>query len=140
MGDSSAADRDYRRALELDPKHPGALFNLAAQYRRNGDTASALALEQRVRAIQRSDPFHYFVRALELEQQGELRESLRHYRRAIRLHGLEHRFYFGLARVYMALDQPRRAGRALLLARELSQGGSRERYQAKLDSLRRPGA
>jgi tetratricopeptide (TPR) repeat protein len=139
FGDIAAAQRDYQRALELDPEHTGALFNLAAHFRRSGNAASAIVLERRFSSIQQNDPFHHFVRALELEQQGELREAARHYRRAIKLHRQEHRFYFGLARVYMALDQPRRAGRALLAARELSHGDSRDRYQAKLDFLRRSG-
>lgn len=140
FGDAAAAERDYERALEFDNEHAGALFNLAAQYRRSGRSGQAAALDRRFHAIQESDPFHHFVRALALERQGELRESMRHYLKAIRLHRQEHRFYFGLARVYMALDQPRRAGRALLTARELSQGDSRDRYQAKLDFLRKSGA
>jgi tetratricopeptide (TPR) repeat protein len=140
FGDSEAAQHDYQHALELDPKHAGALFNLAAHYRRSGNTAGAKALERRFSAIQQNDPFHHFVQALELEQRGDLREAARHYLRAIRLHRQEHRFYFGLARVYMALNQPQRAGRALLAARELSHGDSRDRYQAKLDFLRRSGA
>lgn len=136
-GDEATAERYYRQALALQPLHPGALFNLVSFYQRSQQPARAAPLQANLRTLQARDPFHQFLLGTERERSGDLARAADHYRRAIRLYDGEHRFHFGLARVYFLLGDQRRAGKSLARARELSQGDTQLLYQAKLDTLRR---
>lgn len=136
-GDLAAAERDYLAALELDAEFAPALLNLVSLYERTGNRARSTAYRSRLERVRRDDPFHHFLAALEYERRGEYALAADRYRRAIRLHGGEHRFHFALARMYLHLGDARRAGRALRRAHELGDDRSRALYQAKLDRLRR---
>ena len=84
--------------------------------------------------------FHHFLLAIDFEKNGDYRRAVEHYQRAIRLYPDEHRFYFALAKAYVQLGDVRRASRALLRAQAHSDGATRDLYQAKLESLRKPPA
>ncbi|MHC9085331.1 tetratricopeptide repeat protein [Luteimonas sp. RIT-PG2_3] len=131
------AERAYLHALQLDPMQADAMQNLARLYRRNGDLLQAQRLERRARKALAQDPFHQFVLAHNAEARGDYHEAMRRYRRAIRLHPDEHRFYFGLARAWLHLGKPQRADAALVDAQRTSEGEASARYHAKLELLRR---
>lgn len=137
MGDARNAELNYQRALQLEPLHPGALFNLVSYYHRIGRPADAAPLQKKLQAVEARDPFHHFLVGAEYERKGDLVRAVKHYRRAIRLYPDEHRFHFGLARAYFLQGDNHRAGKSLARARELSDGDTRQLYQAKLDVLRR---
>ena len=139
-GEDDAAERAYRGALAVDAQHAGALTNLAQLLRRQQREGEARQLQRQLERIQLIDPFHHFLLAMNAEGEGDLSRALRHYRRAIRLHRHEHRFFFGLARVHLLRGEFERAGQALELARDLSQGATQHQYQAKLERLRGPRA
>lgn len=136
-GDAAAAARDYLAALDMDQDFVPALMNLVSLHELHGDQPRAAAYRDRLERLQRRDPFHHFLAAVEHERRGEYALAAERYRRAIRLHGDEHRFHFALARVYLHLGDARRAGRALRRAQRLGDERSRALYQAKLDLLRR---
>jgi tetratricopeptide (TPR) repeat protein len=136
-GDAAGAERGYARALRLDREHGGALANMYSLYQQSGDKVRAERYRKRIERARLHDPFHYFTRALAHEQRGEYRAAIRQYRHAIKLLDSEHRLYFGLARAYLHLGDARRAGAALRRAHELGDGPARDRYQAKLEILRR---
>jgi tetratricopeptide (TPR) repeat protein len=136
-GDAAGAERRYARALQLDREHGGALANMYSLYKQSGDKVRAERYRKRIERARVRDPFHYFTRALAHEQRGEYRAAIRQYRHAIKLLDSEHRLYFGLARAYLHLGDARRAGAALRRAHELGDGPARDRYQAKLEILRR---
>lgn len=135
-GDLPAAERAYARALELDPLHAAALFNMVGLYQVSGDARREDEFRRRLEKARLKDPFHQFLLAVEYETKGDYPRAVDHYRRAIRLHEGEHRFHFGLARVYLHMGDARRAGRALSRAHALSDDASRGIYQAKLERLR----
>lgn len=139
-GDDVRARSDFEHALSLDPAHPGALSNLAMQLRRDGDSAGADALLQRLESVQSRDPLHQFMRAVDAERAGDFERAAEHYRRAIKLHEHEHSFHFGLARAYLHLGRDRAAARELERARALSEGDQKQRYAAKLEKLRSSGS
>jgi tetratricopeptide (TPR) repeat protein len=139
LGDLDAARGAYDRALELDPHHAAALFNRLTLAERTGDTRGEADYRRRLDRARARDPFHQFLLAADHERHGRYAEAVEHYRRAIRLHGREHRFHFGLARVYLQLGQARLAGEALLRAQALGGDAWRGIYQAKLDRLARSG-
>ena len=66
-------------------------------------------------------------------------ELVQRYRRAIALFDGEHQFHHGLARAYLHLGEYRKAGEALRHAQALASPNLAQRYQAKLDLLRRKG-
>lgn len=135
-GDAQAAERAYTVALSRNPRHSATLLNLAALYKRTGDLARSAALERRLQKVQLKDPFHQLLLAIGYEKRGDYANAVVHYKRAIRLHRDEHRFHFGLARVYMRLGDLRRARRALAQAHELANDDdNRSLYQAKLHRL-----
>lgn len=136
-GDMHRAERDYVHALRLDPEHGAALANLHALYLHIGDRARAGQYARRIERLRLRDPYHHFMRAQDYEKRGEYQQAIRQYRSAIKLLGSEHRFHFGLARAYLLAGQSARAGDALRRAHALSNGAARNRYQAKLEALRR---
>ena len=136
-GDPQQAEQHYLHALQLNPREPGALSNLAAQYQRTGNTVAAAKLQTRLQRVQERDPFHQFLQGVKHEREGKLDLAVRDYRQAIKLFPDEHRFHFGLARVYFQLGEQRRASKALARAEQLSEGNDRQLYHAKLDALRR---
>ena len=138
-GREQDAEHHFRRTLELDEQHEGALMNLAALYAGRGDKDRERQLRARVDRIQRSNPFHYFLLATEDEARGEYAKAAQRYRRAISLHDGEHQFHYGLARAYLHLGEYRKAGESLRRAQALAGAGTAERYQAKLEQLRRKG-
>lgn len=134
-GDAAAAEAAYTRALDIDPRHTGALFNLARVYERRGMTAKAGKLHRRIESVLRNNPFHHFVKGTEAENAGDFAMAVQHYRRAIRLHGGEHRFHYALARACARLGRLEEARDALVEAIRLGGNRDRDLYQAKLDAL-----
>lgn len=139
QGREPDAEHHFKKTLELNDQHEGALMNLAALYAARGDKARERQLRARVDRIQRSNPFHYFLLATEDEARGEYAKAAQRYRRAISLHDGEHQFHYGLARAYLHLGEYRKAGESLRRAQALAGAGVAERYQAKLEQLRRKG-
>ncbi|MET4570957.1 tetratricopeptide repeat protein [Rhodanobacter soli] len=126
-GDPRAAERDYLKALALDPVNAGALMNLVALYRNNGDEARRAVYARRLEKVQVKDPYFQFLQAEDNEKQGDYAGAVQHYRRAIRLYDGDSRFYLGLARAYRQLGEERHARRAMNRAAALSRrsAGSR---------------
>lgn len=140
IGDLWGAERAYLRALSLDPMHASALSNLDSLYRRLGQPERAAPYRHRLEKVQRLDPFHQFMLALEYAKRGDSTHAINHYRRAIRLQGDEPRFYLGLARVYLAIGNQRSADRALRRALASTKDELRRaQYQAALEKLRSTG-
>ena len=136
-GDARAAEEAYGRALALDPDEPGALFNMAGLAHRQGDGRREAEYRTHLEAVQRKDPFYQVLQAIQYERAGDYPAAIRHYRRAIRLHPGEHRFYSALAHAYLGAGDARRAAKALARAQRLSDGEQRAAYRAQLDNLRR---
>lgn len=133
------AERDYLAALRRDQSYAPALSNMVNLYRFTGDEAKVDAYMHRLRRAQLGDPFYQFLQADQAEKRGDYAVAATHYRRAIRLYDKVHQFHFGLARVYFLSGDMERARRELSRALALSSEDAvmRNRYQAKMDSLRR---
>lgn len=137
-GDVRGAERAYLAALRRKPEHAATLSNLVGLYRRHGEMRMQQHYEWRLDKVQRSDPFHQFMRALECESNGDYDCAIARYRRAVRLQNGEHTFHFGLARAYFLSGDLARAQREL--GRAYALGGNeqvRSVYRQKLENLRR---
>lgn len=112
LGDERGALETYRRALEIDPREPTVLNNLAALYVSQGRQAEARAAALAVEPGQAS-PFVLIVRGdLELER-GRTRTALRLFRRAARLDPLVPGPWLAVARAELARGRPEAARAAL---------------------------
>ena len=135
-GDQRGGEKDYRHALALDPNNTNALFNLAGLAARTGDRSLEAEYRKRLARIQRSDPFHAFVQAVNAENAGDLSRAIREYRRAVDLQPQEHRFHSALANAYLKAGKPALAIRSLVRAQALTNGDTRAAYSQRLDALR----
>lgn len=135
-GGLEAAERSYLKALSLDRRHVGALFNLAGLWQRRGDAAREAGFRQRLEKVQQADPLYHFLQARSSEQKQDYAGAIRHYRRAIQLHGSEHRFHAALARVYQRTGETALAIKSLARAQALSEGAIRDQYETELEGLR----
>jgi Flp pilus assembly protein TadD len=121
FGDERGALEAYRRALEIEPREPTVLNNLAALYTAQGreDEARAAALAVGSRD---ASPFLLIVRGdLELER-GRHRKALRLFRRAAKLDPLVPEPWLAVARAELALGRPGPAREALRRALEIDPG------------------
>ncbi|MDR0181811.1 tetratricopeptide repeat protein [Lysobacter arvi] len=137
-GDPRGGEQAYRHALALDPANTSALFNLAGLAARMGDRALEAEYRQRLAKVQRTDPFHAFMQAVNAENAGDLPRAIREYRRAVDLQPQEHRFHSALANAYLKAGRIRPAIRSLAQAQALSDGDTRAAYGERLDALRTP--
>ncbi len=119
QGELAQARVAYQRALELEPTHSPALYNMLTLAQRAGDPGGGAEYRSRLERVQVRDPFHHFQLASEHDRHGRYTLAVTHYQRAIHLHGSEHRFHLGLARAYQQMGEPRRAQRALRRAQAL---------------------
>jgi tetratricopeptide (TPR) repeat protein len=133
----AAAAADYAQALELDPQHAAALSNAFNLYRRTGEQDAAAQMLARLQQVRARDPFHQYTLAAEAERRGDHVAAGRLYARAIALYPQAHQFHFGLARVALLSGDHVLAERELRLAHSLGPPSEQQRYQAKLDGLRR---
>lgn len=135
-GDAGAAERDYLKALTLDPVNTGALFNLVTLYQHEGNQPRSAIFQKRLEKARQKEPYYQFVLAMGDEKQGDYAHAVKHYKRAIRLYDGEPRFYLGLARAYRQLGDERRAQHALGKARLLGQADIADPHPGKPDSKR----
>jgi Flp pilus assembly protein TadD len=119
QGDPRAAERDYLKALALDPKSATALVNLMTLYESNGDEARHAIYARRLEKIQVNDPYFQYLQAEDDGAQGDYAGAVQHYRRAIRLYDGDPRFYLGLAHAYRQLGEEHHARRAMSRAASL---------------------
>lgn len=136
--DIAMAERSYAKALKLDPEEGGALFNMVSLTHKLGDARREADYRRRLSRVEQKDPLHHFMLAMGYERNGDDAQAIVHYRRAIRLYRGEHRFYSALAKAYLKVGDPKRAGKALLRARALSEGATRAAYTARLQELTGP--
>ncbi len=117
--DRGLAKRRYTRALQLDPDNAAALFNMVGLLDREGDARELAGYRERLERVQRHDPFHHFLLAIDYERAGDIASAIEHFRRAARLMPHEYRFHLALARAYREAGDTRRADRSLARARAL---------------------
>ncbi len=130
-GRRNAAEHAYLQALKLKRDHLGALTNLVAMHRKNGDTRQADGYAKRLQRAQAVDPFSQFLIAQALANSGAYVDAIAHYRRAIRLLPGEPQFHRNLADAYqkqgdVAAAQRARNRAGVLEAKQAAQRGIRD--------------
>ena len=85
LGNSEAAAREFRRALQLDPRYANAHMILGVILRRQGDHAGALAQFRKAAELAPDDPEAQFNLGKELKADGDKTGAIAAFRRAIEL-------------------------------------------------------
>jgi tetratricopeptide (TPR) repeat protein len=110
----------YRRALELDPDHGGALVNLGRLLHAAGAPGVAEAHYRRALSVHPDDATAAFNLGVVLEDQGKLAEALESYERAVRLDPLSADAHYNAALLSERLGDEAAALRHLKVYRRLT--------------------
>lgn len=136
-GYSKEAEQAYRAALQVDPNDLSTLYNLALILGEQ-DRLEEWAQVHRVLELARiNNPFYYFDMAQQAYFDKQYQDALVWYKRAVEKADYRHEFYFGLSRAYWATGEQRLAEKNLKRALALSDVSNKQRYQSKLQAMRR---
>lgn len=136
MGQSEEAEKSYHKALELDSKSLVAMSNLAALYGRLGRDRDVKSFSAKVRKFKQRNPYYHFSLGLQAYHSGKYRESIEHYKAALKLKSKEHNFYLALAKAYFQLGEKDKVADCLKLAlKNAPDEASKLRYNEKLELL-----
>ena len=135
-GHYAKAELAYNYSLQLDPESLNTLANLAFLYQHIGDTKKAKLLQHQVAMKRQNNPYYYVMLGNETLQAKLYDNAKTYYRHAIKLNNKTHEAYFGLAVVYLELNQKEEAAYYLGRAkRNTLSENEQKRYQSKLDVL-----
>ncbi|MBL4765101.1 MAG: tetratricopeptide repeat protein [Colwellia sp.] len=130
------AETTYRHAIRLDKSNYTALANLAILLRKKQAITEAEAIEHKLQAKRKKNPYYHAVLADEAYYQRNYPQALMHYKKAIKLNNNRHEFYFGLAKVYYQMNRLQAAKKAIKMALRLNKVKFTEsQYIAKLNFL-----
>ncbi len=130
------AESAYLHALDADARNQSALTNLANVYERMGNAAAAEEFRARARHHRERNPYYHYSRAQAAYRDRRLEDTLELLRRAIRLKGDEHQFYFLRGQVQLDLGQRSEAASSFIRARDSApRQDLQERYSAQIAAL-----
>ncbi|MDO6446938.1 tetratricopeptide repeat protein [Colwellia sp. 1_MG-2023] len=136
-GINDYAEKSYIHAINLDSDNLTALTNLSFLLESNKEFEKAREIEQQLHNKRITNPYYHALLADEAFYRGENDKAIKHYKRAIRMDNKVHEFYFGIAKVYYALNQIKRAESAMNKALAYNRTTAIEsQYLAKLNFLK----
>ncbi len=112
LGRRAEAEREYRKALTLDPTQPEAASNLARLLREKGDARAAIAVLDGAIAAGGHMPQVFMERGTAHAEAGRLEEALRDFREAARRSPTDPEPLENAARAAYHLGRPREAAQA----------------------------
>ncbi|MEW6982952.1 tetratricopeptide repeat protein [Colwelliaceae bacterium 6471] len=137
LGRDDYAKKSYQHAMALDKSNLTAMTNLSFLLKREGNVKEANRLEKLLHEKRIANPYYHALLADEAFYNGENKEAIKHYRKAIKLNNKIHEFYFGIAKAYYKLDDIKAAKRALLKAIAINRVPFTDsQYVAKLNFLK----
>jgi Flp pilus assembly protein TadD len=120
LGETAAAFRSYRRALELDAEALSAYQNLASLMDREGDHERALELLRTLESLHSDNPYTYLALGDMSRRFGELERARDLYRKAHRMDRKNPTAMAALGEISLDLDERERAREWLERAAEVS--------------------
>jgi tetratricopeptide (TPR) repeat protein len=106
------AEAAFNEALLISPDELAALSNLQRLYLGQERLAEAQELQDRLRQHRERNPYYHSSQAEQAYEQGNYREAVSHYKKAIRLKKNIPEFYVGLSESYTKLGNNKAALRA----------------------------
>ena len=136
MGDLQEAEKSYLKALQLRPGELVAMSNLASLYKRLGQQREASYYQTKVKKFNQKNPYYHFSLGLEDYRSGQYKDSIAHFKSALRLKSSEHNFYMAMAKSYVSLGDEGKASECLKRAAKYAPDeAARFRYREKLALL-----
>jgi Flp pilus assembly protein TadD len=118
-GDLAEAEKQLRRAVEINPTNDVMQSNLALVIARQGNLAEATGYFYRALKINPADPATLNNLGITLAQQGKLDEAIQHFQRALEIRSKDAAGHTNLANALLALGDLDGAIRHLRLAVEI---------------------
>jgi Flp pilus assembly protein TadD len=140
VGDLPAAEKAYLKALELDGNNGSAMGNMESLLRQEDREAEADGYRNRGQETRKKDPYYNAHLADEALGSGDLKAAAEHIDTALRLLPYESEFYVLQARLRLAKGDVEGAEKSLEQAQHWAKPGERERFDSKLDLLRKAAA
>jgi Tfp pilus assembly protein PilF len=137
MGEHGKAEQAFREALALDAKDGAAIGNLELLLARTGREEEARRYRELGQKIRRKDPYYNAFLAEEAFSTGKLDEAGKFIATAIRIQPFESEFFLMQARLLLAQGRMEESLAAMEQAQRWAKPGERERYDSKLELLRR---
>jgi len=126
----------YRYAISLDHDNLTAMENLAIILSQQGNIKEAQAIKDKLHFKRIKNPYYYALLADEAFNNGNIRQAIKFYNKAIRLERSVHEFYYRLATVYSYNGEVTLARKALTKAIAFTRNSHTEEfYIAKLNFL-----
>lgn len=122
-GDLPAAEKEFQRAIQLDPKNPVPHRYLGAVYSKEGKKSEASAEFQRALALDPKDWRTYMEIGLEAYNGGRYKDAAANWERVIQIQPDDVRALVNLGAVYHALGRDDDASSALQRALEIKPNG-----------------
>ncbi len=136
QGNYQEAADSYQKALQLNPAEMVAMSNLAAVYERMGRPNEARKYQAKVKKFNQKNPYYHFHLGLQAYQSGAYRESITHFKCALKLKSVEHNFYLAMAKSYAQLGEMDKATDYLKQAAKYAPDEAwKIRYEEKLQLL-----
>lgn len=140
-GHTAWARAAWWQALVVSPDEEVAISNLERSYRDAGELALADTLLERVGHFRMSNPYYRYFLAQQALEARNTEEAIRHLRFAVQRKPAEDRFLALLGLSYLRRGDVDEARRWLAQAQAVvADPALRERYQGKLERLRRDGS
>lgn len=111
------AENAYLAAIALDPDYLTAWGNLAALYEQTQREAQASAIYSRLEKLRMSNPYYHLMLGEQAFENEDFKQSIGHFKEAIRLDDYPHHFYFALAQAHLQLGNIDNAERYLSFAK-----------------------
>lgn len=132
------AKQSYRHAIEVNRENYTAMSNLALLLNNQNDRKELINIRKILKNKRESNPYYYALLADEAFYVANYERALVYYHKAIRLDNRVHEFYYGLSKVYYALNENKKAKKAINRAISYNRIESIDvRYLAKLDFLKK---
>jgi tetratricopeptide (TPR) repeat protein len=133
------AEKVYRHALILKKDNLTALTNLSLLLKNQNREDEAQRIEDYLHQMRKLNPYYYALLADEAFYQEDYSKAAKYYKKAIKLDGKRHEFYFGLTKVYYKQNKIIAAKHSMKKAIQLNTVRSiNQQYIAKLNFLKQP--
>lgn len=135
-GHYELAELAYVRAINLQQNNLTSLANLALLFNNQTRVKEAQIIESYIHKLRVENPYYHALLGEEAFFQQSYEQAIQHYKKAIKLDGVEHEFYFALAKVYYHQGELLLAKKAIESAVGYSHRKKTKRqYIAKLNFL-----
>jgi Flp pilus assembly protein TadD len=134
------AEKCYRKAHQLDPKDTSCIGNLEALTREQGRMAESTKFREMGLELRQKDPYFQAFLAEEALANADLVEAARKIQIALKVQPYEPEFHLLSARIQLASGKLDEAMKTIQEARRWAQPKERERYDSKLNLLKKQAA